>query len=205
MRKPTKKGVAGLNLFLGVVVMLFMIGLIVMVFSIAGNKIIPSIRSTETSSSVYQTGVNISASATGIILTECGNHDYGRINSISSVLNTSGGTIASTAYVISYPCNVVNSTANKLEEELVNITYSYTYSISQGAEDAMNDTIIAIGSSTDWFSTFIVLAALIVLILMVVLIVTSIRGTGYVGSSGSSDSTNSKDYSGMNKGPGESA
>lgn len=97
MKAPSKKGVAGLNIFLAVIVMLFMIGLIVMVFAVAGNKLI----------------------------------------AVGNLDNTS--------------ITIVNETVN------------------------------AIGESVDWFSTFIVLAALVVLILMVVLIVTSIRGTGYVG------------------------
>ena len=97
MRVPSKKGVAGLNIFLAVITMLFMIGMIVMVFSVAGSK-----------------------------------------------LMTTGG-------------------------------------LDNTSIDIINKTTIAIGDSVDWFSTFIVLAALVVLILMVVLIITSIRGTGFVG------------------------
>lgn len=97
MKVPSNKGVAGLNLFLAVITMLFMIGLIVMVFAVAGNKLM----------------------------------------STAQLDNTS--------------------------------------------IEIINETVIAIGSATDWFSTFIVLAALVVLILMVVLIVNSIRGTGYIG------------------------
>ena len=100
MKAPSEKGVAGLNIFLAVIVMIFMIGLIVMVFAVAGNKL----------------------------------------------MQTSG--------------------------------------LDNNSIELVNDTIIAIGESVDWFSTFIVLAALVVLILMVVLIVTSIRGTGYGGSEG---------------------
>ena len=98
-KKLNKRGVAGLNVFLAVITMLFMIGLIVMVFAVAGNKLMAT---------------------------------------------------------------VDDATADAI----------------------INDTVNAIGDSTDWFSTFIVLAALVVLILMVVLIVTSIKGTGYVGGGG---------------------
>ena len=95
MRKASKKGVAGLEIFLAVITMLFMIGLIVMVYAIAGNKLMATVT-------------------------------------------------------------------------------------DQTAIDTINTTTLAISDASDWFSTFIVLAALVVLILMVVLIVNAVRGTGYV-------------------------
>ena len=39
MKKPKSKGVAGLNILLSMIAMLFMIGIIIMVFSIAGAKL----------------------------------------------------------------------------------------------------------------------------------------------------------------------
>lgn len=43
MRKIQKKGVAGLNILLSMIAMLFMIGIIIMVFVIAGAKLSDSI------------------------------------------------------------------------------------------------------------------------------------------------------------------
>ena len=47
LRKLDKrKGVAGLNIFLSLISMLFMIGIIIMVFAIAGSKLVDSVRTT---------------------------------------------------------------------------------------------------------------------------------------------------------------
>jgi len=46
------------------------------------------------------------------------------------------------------------------------------------AIDVINDTTVAISSVTDWFSIFIVIAAMVVLILLTVIIITAIRGSG---------------------------
>jgi len=93
MKKLQKKGVAGLNVFLSLVIMLFMIGLIIMVFTISGAKLKESTTDAE-------------------------------------------------------------------------------------AQSVINDTYQSISGATDWFSTFIVLGAMVVLILLTVIIINSIRGSG---------------------------
>ena len=51
------------------------------------------------------------------------------------------------------------------------------------AIDVINDTTVAISSVTDWFSIFIVIAAMVVLILLTVIIITAIRGSGLLSGS----------------------
>ena len=94
-----KKGVAGLNVYLSLISMLFMIGIIVMVFAIAGGKL-------------YDATDDATAKA------------------------------------------VINATTNSLTD------------------------------SIDWFSTFIVLGAMVVLIFLIVIIINSIRATGITGEGG---------------------
>lgn len=91
MRK--EKGIAGLNVLLSIVSMLFMIGIIIMVYIVAGNKLSSTIGDVDASTSI-------------------------------------------------------------------------------------NATTLALSGVTDWFSTFIVLAALVVMVLLVVIIINSIRGSG---------------------------
>jgi len=57
-----KKGVAGLNVYLSLITMLFMIGLIVMVFMIAGSKLQTSVDDAEASKSINDTKNAISTS-----------------------------------------------------------------------------------------------------------------------------------------------
>ena len=93
MKKLQRKGIAGLNVFLSMIIMLFMIGLIIMVFTISGAKLKAATTDTEA----------------------------------ISVINT---------------------------------------------------TYHSLGDAVDWFSTFIVLGAMVVLILLTVIIINAIRGSG---------------------------
>lgn len=92
-----RKGVAGLELFLSLIAMLFVIGIIVMVFVLSGSKMKDAITDTDAQ-------------------------------------------------------NVINVTYHSLED------------------------------TTDWFSTFIVLGAMVVLVLLVVVVIQAIRGSGLTGS-----------------------
>jgi Na+/melibiose symporter-like transporter len=57
-----KKGVAGLNVYLSLIVMLFMIGIIVMVFLIAGTKLRGAVDDPEAKDSINQTTQSIKGS-----------------------------------------------------------------------------------------------------------------------------------------------
>jgi flagellar biosynthesis protein FlhB len=61
--------------------------------------------------------------------------------------------------------------------ELINATDDAT------AQEVINDTSQAIASTTDWFSIFIVIGAMVVLILLTVIIITAIRGSGLMAGS----------------------
>ena len=55
-----KKGVAGLNVYLSLIAMLFMIGIILMVFQIAGSKLQDSVTDAEAIHSINETQVALS-------------------------------------------------------------------------------------------------------------------------------------------------
>lgn len=183
MKKLSKKGVAGLNIFLAVIVMIFMIGLIVMVYTIATDKMMTSLDNTNTISATAtnnNTQVILAGGKYNALLSTCASQRNGALTSVTVAVNATNAANVKNNLSIVAPCNVTNTTAFDTVPYL-NITYVYTYVVSTRASDIINETANAIGDSSDWFGTFIVLAALVVLILMVVLIVTSIRGTGYVG------------------------
>jgi quinol-cytochrome oxidoreductase complex cytochrome b subunit len=52
------------------------------------------------------------------------------------------------------------------------------------AEEAINETKTAIADVTDWFSTFIVIGAIVVLVLLIVLVIVAIRRAGLMGGEG---------------------
>jgi hypothetical protein len=57
-----KKGVAGLNVYLSLIAMLFMIGIIVMVFQIAGSKLMDSTDDASAIASINETKNSLSES-----------------------------------------------------------------------------------------------------------------------------------------------
>lgn len=57
-----KKGVAGLNVYLSLIAMLFMIGIIVMVFQIAGSKLMESTDDADAIASINETKQSLSES-----------------------------------------------------------------------------------------------------------------------------------------------
>jgi hypothetical protein len=177
------KGVAGLTILLSLVTFLFVIGLLIMIYSLMGGKILESDTVTKQfSDSATQNVVNITGGAT---LTACSGVPFGQISSVSSVVNdTDGGVWSSSDYTFS-GCTVTNATA--LIDDNVNISYGYTYAGSDYS--TINDTVVSISETTDWFSIFIVIGAMVVLILLTVIIITSIRGSGLMGSAVDGGST----------------
>ena len=57
-----KKGVAGLNVYLSLIAMLFMIGIIVMVFQIAGSKLMDSTNDADAIASINETKSSLAES-----------------------------------------------------------------------------------------------------------------------------------------------
>jgi len=169
----SKKGVAGLNILLSLIAMLFMIGIIIMVFTIAGSKLRTAVATTETVSGVVQTSVAFTDA--GTTLTTCSGAIDGAISSITSAVNDSV-TLASGNYTTSGCVLYATATSEYNGTTVDNVTYVYTHGGEAGA--TINATYTSLDDTTDWFPTFIVLGAMVVLILLVVIIINSIRSSG---------------------------
>jgi len=189
-----KKGQAGLNLYLSVIATIFMIGLIVFVFAIAGGKLNTATRET--------TGnIAVSALATASGMTNDKNTSAlavaftgldSKLESChltpSVVYNATGGTsgtIPATNYTITgckIYANPPLSAGWSVASWRVNGTYKYTQATS--ASSVINQTTNSLVGAIDWFSTFIVLGAMVVLILLIVIIINSIRNTGLINREG---------------------
>lgn len=170
-----KKGVAGLNVYLSLITMLFMIGVIVMVFLIAGSKLSASQTTTESGSAVNETVTTLNDTV----------GDYlsvytlsGVACSVSAVKNaTSGATIPATNYTMTN-CLIKGVDGTEYMGLNVKVDYSYSYTAGNEATTSINATTNAIKTSTDFFPTFIVLGSMVVLVLLTVIIINSIRATG---------------------------
>jgi len=153
-----------------------MIGIIVMVFQIAAVRLADSVNdrtSTDADSEVLQgiseNGTNFAALGLGLRDVQC---------SLTTVLNSTGVTIESGNYTYTN-CNLAFTGAD-ITYNNTNwvVNYSYSYIAENDAGYAINETRAAISTSTDFFSTFIVIGAMIVLVLLVVVIINSLRGSG---------------------------
>lgn len=176
------KGVAGLEVLLSVIAMLFMIGLIIMIFVIAGSNLQTSVKDTASSGSTLQTLYNVTS---GTSLTECTSQRDGTIGSLVSVVNATDNTITFLLGNFSTNgCVISNTTADYNWDEyqdLVNVTYTYNYLSNPEAVDVINSTKISVASTVDWFDIIVVLTALVVLVLLIMIIIASIRNSGLIG------------------------
>lgn len=192
MKYKKDNGVAGLNILLSVVVLLFMIGLIIMIFSLMGAGLRDA---TYTSTNVTVTNETVTFTATNSVQTlatstkrnvVCGDLTYVSnatstgVRVLAGNFTRSGCTLINATAIFGYAGgNVWNASYTQL------VSYTYVWDADNTATDVMNDTYSSLAGTTDWFDIFIVISAMVVLILLVVIIVTAIRGSGLVGDGGS--------------------
>jgi hypothetical protein len=179
-----KKGVAGLNVYLSLITMLFMIGVIVMVFLIAGNKLAVATYSTGTTgSAVNESVTRASVIGAGATLSAGSLRDVA-CGTITAVYNGTGGvSIAVGNYTQAGTGNCVLTNTSSMATYTATsylVSYPYTYSADNDATQSINATGQSIKTATDFFPTFIVLGSMVVLVLLTVIIINSIRATGIV-------------------------
>ena len=178
--KPLKsdKGVAGLNVLLTVITMLFVIGFLVMIFAIMGGQL---------TSEMYKSTTVVTGAddQTATVTNETGAYITGTdllrncVATFSAVTNTSGSAINSANYTIS-DCKVTYIGGGTFNNTLWNVTGSYVYDADSTASDSINDTTGSLAGVTDWFSIIIIITVMIVLILLTVIIISTIRGSGLI-------------------------
>jgi len=175
-----KQGQAGLNVYLSIISMLFLIGLLVYVFSIAGGKLQASTFSDASGSIKNETllCVNGTGVATSVAVL------VDPVLSVTAVYNATNGLLQNSANYTTSAGNLICVTSSKFNGNYVNMSATYTYHQPTDASRSINNSVSAIAGSIDWFSTFIVLGAMVVLILLIVIIINSIRRTGIVGNEG---------------------
>ena len=178
MKKTFKqdKGQAGLTILLSVIITLFIIGLLIAIFSIMGSELQISSYDTTTSSVVNESitpktsGTNLAKSTFRDVV--CGTATCRNFTGAPSGLSLAGNFTQTN-------CLIANTTSTF--PNAWKCSYSYTWSADNTATDVMNETIVSVSSTTDWFDIFIVITAMVVLILLTVIIITAIRSSGMIG------------------------
>ncbi len=180
-----EKGVAGLNLLLSVIVMLFVIGFLVMIFAMMGGQIqdTDSVLKSEGPNSVSQETIVLPNGTGGVALTTCALYTNA-IATLSLVINSTNTT---QTFAPDYNYSLTNCIFASTGDNLLNgteLNFTYTFTYSGTTFEVMNETTTELGEVTDWFGIIIVISAMVVLILLTVIIISAIRGTGLVGLDG---------------------
>jgi len=180
MRYNTKvdKGIAGLEILLSVVTMLFTIGLLVMIYALMGGELQDATYDSTSVTITNETGAWLNTTAYTVDSSSALN--FGDLTITSAINTTDNSSIGTGNFTVS-GAGFTNASATTWES--IWVSYTYTYDATNTATEVMNDTTSAVGSVTDWFEIFIVITAMIVLILLTVIIITAIRGSGMMGES----------------------
>lgn len=181
-----EKGVAGLTIFLSLIVILFIIGLLVMVFSLMGGELQGATWDTTTVAVVNESGFTVNSTVNDTVANSGAN--VFRLVSIDAVFNTTGTSVPTANFSFNPTTGLVylNSATSNNDDFLqtLNMSYTYTYGASNTETEVIGNTTDAIGGAIDWFDIFIVIGAMVVLILLTVIIISAIRGSGLMGGSG---------------------
>jgi len=183
------RGVAGLNILLTVVVILFIIGFLAMIFAILGSHI--------EEEAWESTSGTLSNVTTERVVNESGafptglNGLYNCELTITYATNASGITSAGKFPIESGNYSIAgcfikcdgcstNATDQRHNSTLWNISGSYNYDQNTTASQVAFDTTDELGATTDWFGIIIIITAMVILILLTVIIISAIKGTGFV-------------------------
>ena len=184
------KGVAGLEVLMAVITMIFAIGMIVMIFAIMNAKIL------DNDTFYTRTGVGTISLETLSNMTGAG-VDFSVVNlrgvacTVVSVQNASDDFQFTSGNWTQTNCNLVNATDTfgGFDWE-VNYTYTYLADTS-GLTDVVNNTNTALTGVTDWFNIIIIISAMVVLILLTVIIISAIKGVNETGGNNRSGNSGS--------------
>lgn len=189
-----EKGVAGLNILLGVVVGLFIIGFIVMIFAIMGGQLQDSTYNDASVNFTANQSNTVCGNDTGCYISdfqESGEYNNGIFGyTISACTNTSDAAqpiVQSGNWTVDASTGLITNTSDlaaPYAHQLWNCTGIFSYKDNTTSTDVINKATGSISGVTDWFAIIIVISAMVVLILLTVLIISSIRGSGLIGGSG---------------------
>lgn len=172
------KGIAGLTVFLSLIVMLFIIGLIVMIFALMGSEIQSS--STVATSAdfvgTHETLTSVDEIGETLVL---GGYAEGACDAVSVIVNGTDYIVISSGNYTQTNC-LIQSRGGTVGFNNTDWLVNYTGTYGGESWDIINDTITGISGASDWFDIFIVIGAMVVLILLTVIIITAIRGSGLV-------------------------
>lgn len=181
-----KKGQVGLNIFMALVVMLFVVGFLVMVFILVAEELEETAQ-TSTSGVVNNETINLSSSGLGtnVSYRTLGYDDLSvtivRIQNISDPAVTLSTPENYTAW--SYGVLLANATGS-YDGVAVNVTYSYVYNADTTASLSINSAGESLNDTVDWFPIMLIIGAVVVLVFLLVIALRALKGSGILGMGG---------------------
>lgn len=179
------KGVAGLDILLSVLVMVFVIGFLVMIFALMSAEIQPEVYESTTVSVSNETLTTVAEN--GENFANKGKRNAVCVLDTTKVYNATDGVVIKSGNYTGYvsgQCYINATTAGTFNNTNWKVTYTYTWDADTTASDVINETSTDIGNVTDWFGIIIVITAMVVLILLTVIIISAIKGSGMIGTMG---------------------
>ena len=189
------KGVAGMNILIGLVISIFILAILVMSIALLGGELEDATDTTtagedigETDAPQYQlTNETALAFVNSTLLAlddiAC---------SLYNVTNETNGDLGSVNYTASGVGNCYVTLSDDAVASFGNFSYfnvstAYTYSTETTASGTIENSTEDISSVTEWFTIFIVMGAIVVIMLLVAIIIQVARGFqgGFGGDSGS--------------------
>ena len=183
MRKD--KGIAGLDILLGVVILIFILGIILFVFATLGGTAETTAWDDKTSAPFTNLTTDRAINNTNCAnVTGINSRIYrGCILTITQMNNWStGDQINPPNYTIMADCSLClgPGITNGVNNSKWNASGYYTYLADTAQSKDINRTTSSLNSTTSYMNIIIVLVVLVVLSLLVTLILSSLRGTGEV-------------------------
>lgn len=182
MNYKKDRGIAGLSVFLSVIVTLFILGLLIALFAIMSGELraSDSLYTTSSSQSVVNETITGLNDTVGDSLTVSTLRNV--VCTVTAVKNVTTGSAIPAGNYTATNCLIKGSADSLYLKQNVRVDYTYVYDYdNSGATSIINETATSLTSATDWFDIFIVISAMVVLILLTVIIINAIRGSGLMG------------------------
>jgi hypothetical protein len=175
----SKKGVAGTEVVIQLMIAVFVIGLLAMLIVITSSQMLES-TGFDTSNSILVVGESLGAvsNSTATSVAVAGYKDA-KCSWIAVMNDTQAVIVNSGNYTIN------NCAITRAKETYKTNTwyanYTYTYSAISTSGDVINSTMASVRDVPDNFSLWLVVGGLVVVIGLIAFVIMSLRGTGMLG------------------------
>ena len=185
LKELNRKGVAGTEVVIQLMIAVFVIGLLAMLIAITGSQLLDSTTLTETSGTQTKLHDGILLVNNTVARQLNGTSSYnGAICTITSAHNYSNRkTIPTGNYTESSECYIkgTSTMGTLFKNQKWGVNYTFTYERTSAGGLLINETMLAVSDVPDNFSLWLVVGGLVVVIGLIAFVILTLRGTGMMG------------------------